>query len=209
MGGVEAAGKFIDYAKPDHPSLIDAAHSLGELFGVVNVPTGIWIDEAGIIVRPPEGAWPGRAVFREMIPAEMPPDADPWVVKALAVTKRIPTAPERYVEALRDWAERGSESPYALAPDEVLARSRPRPPEAGLAAAHFELGQHLHRAGFPDDAIPHFREAHRLQPDNWTYKRQAWSFADVLQRPNDVYEGDWAGDVEKAGPENYYVLPDF
>lgn len=162
-----------------------------------------------MIVRPPEAAWPGRAVFREMIPPELPPDADPWVVKALDVTSRIPTAPERYVEALRDWAARGSASPHALSPDEVVARSRPRPPEAGQAAAYFEIGQHLHRAGFPDDAVPYFREAHRLQPDNWTYKRQAWSFADPLQRPNDVYEGDWAGDVEKIGPENYYVLPDF
>ena len=209
VGGVDAAGKFIDYAKPEHPALIDQAHSLDELFGVVNVPTGIWIDEAGTIVRPPEAAWPGRAVFREMIPAEMPPDADPWVVKALGVTKQIPTAPEKYVEALRDWVARGPESPYALSPEDVVARSRPRPPEAGLAAAHFELGQHLHRAGFPDDAVPHFREAHRLQADNWTYKRQAWSFADALQRPNEVYEGDWAGDVEKMGPENYYILPDF
>ena len=24
-------------------------------------------------------------------------------------------------------------------------------------------------------AIAHFNECHRLQPDNWTYKRQAWS----------------------------------
>ncbi len=209
VGGVDAAGKFIDYAKPEHPALIDQAHLLDELYGVVNVPTGIWIDEAGTIVRPPEAAWPGKAVFREMIPKELPPDTDPWIVKALDLTARIPTAPEKYAAALRDWAERGAQSPYALAPDEVIARSRPRSPEAGLAAAHFELGQHLHRAGHPDDAVPHFREAHRLQPDNWTYKRQAWSFVDPLQRPNDVYEGDWAGDVEKAGPENYLVLPDF
>ena len=209
VGGIDVAKPFIERAAPEHPSLIDQAHSLDELFGVVNVPTGIWIDEAGMIVRPPEAAWPGKAVFRKMIPKELPPDTDPWVVKALEVTRQIPTAPEKYVAALRDWVERGAESPHALSPDEVLARSRPRPPEAGLAAAHFELGQHLHRAGFPDDAVPHFREAHRLQPDNWTYKRQAWSFADPLQRPNDVYEGDWAGDVEKSGPENYYVLPDF
>ena len=209
VGGIDAAKPFIERAEPEHPSLIDQAHSIDELFGVVNVPTGIWIDEGGIIARPPEAAWPGKAVFRKMIPKELPPDTDPWVVRALEVTSKIPTAPEKYVEALRDWVDRGAESPHALSPDEVLARSRPRPREAGLAAAHFELGQHLHRAGFPDDAVPHFREAHRLQPDNWTYKRQAWSFADPLQRPNDIYEGDWAGDVEKSGPENYYVLPDF
>ena len=208
VGGVEAAGKFIERANPEHPALIDQQHLLDELFGVTNVPSGIWIDEQGVIVRPPEPAWPGRAVFREMIPAEMPPDADPWVVKAVGLTKKLRHDPKRYLAALRDWAENGSESRYALSPDEVVARSRPRPHEAAEAAAHFELGPHLHRLGFPDDAVPHFREAHRLQPDNWTYKRQAWSFADVLQRPTDVYEGDWAGDLEKLGPENYYPQTD-
>ncbi len=208
VGGVDAAAHFIDRANPEHPSLIDQQHLLDELFGVVNVPSGIWIDEDGMIVRPPEPAWPGRAVFREKIPKEMPPDADPWVVKALNLTKQLRHDPERYLAALRDWADNGASSRFALSPDEVVARSRPRPPEAAEAAAHFELGQHLHRLGFADDAVPHFREAHRLQPDNWTYKRQAWSFVDVLQRPTDVYEGDWAGDVEKFGPENYYPASD-
>jgi hypothetical protein len=208
VGGVDVAAHFIDRAKPEHPSLIDQQHLLDELFGVVNVPSGIWIDEDGIIVRPPEPAWPGRAVFRDFIPKEMPPDDDPWVVKALDLTKKIRHDPERYLEALRDWAENGSASRFALSPDEVVERSRPRSRDAAEAAAHFELGQHLHRAGFTDDAVPHFRDAHRLQPDNWTYKRQAWSFVDALQRPTDVYEGDWAGDVEKLGPENYYPPTD-
>jgi len=208
VGGIDAAGRFIDRANAQHPSLIDRQHLMDELFGVVNVPNGIWIDEHGVIVRPPEPAFPGKAVFRDFIPKELPPDTDPWIVKALALTKRIRHDPERYLIALRDWAEHGPESRYALTPDEVVARSRPRTRESSEAAAHFELGQHLHRAGHADDAVPHFREAHRLEPDNWTYKRQAWSFVDVLQRPTDVYEGDWAGDVEKSGPENYYPPSD-
>ena len=208
VGGVAVAGKFIDKANARHPSLIDEQHLLDELYGVVNVPSGIWIDEQGTIVRPPEPAWPGKAVFREFIPKELPPDTDPWIVKALGLTKRIRHDPERYLAALRDWVAKGAESRYALTPDQVVARSRPRPRESAEAAAQFELGQHLHRAGSVDDAVLHFREAHRLEPDNWTYKRQAWTFADPLQRPSDVYEGDWAGDVEKAGPENYYPPSD-
>jgi len=210
VGGIDAAARWIDAANPSHPSLIDQEHRLGALFGVVNVPSGVWIDEDGVIARPPGPAWPGKAVFREHLQGlELPEDTDPYVHRALAVTAQLRIRPERYLEAVRDWVANGSDSAFALTSDEVLAASRPRPAEHSLAAAHFELGQHLHRAGFPDDAVPHFREAHRLQPDNWTYKRQAWSFADPLQRPNDVYEGDWAGDVEKSGPENYYVLPDF
>jgi len=208
VGGVDAAGKFIDKANAAHPSLIDQQHLLDELYGVVNVPSGIWIDERGVIVRPPEAAWPGRAVFRDFIPKELPADTDPWVVKALDLTKQIRHDPARYLAALRDWVDNGAASRFALTPDEVVARSRPRTRESAEAAAHFELGQHLHRAGHPDDAVPHFREAHRLEPDNWTYKRQAWSFADRHQRPTEVYEGDWAGDVEKIGPENYYPPSD-
>ena len=49
-----------------------------------------------------------------------------------------------------------------------------------------------------------FREAHRLAPDNWTYKRQAWTFADPLQGPTSEYESDWLSEVRKIGAESYY-----
>ena len=112
--------------------------------------------------------------------------------------------PEGYVAALRDWVAHGSRSRYALDADEVLARSRPRPPEESRAAACFELGQHLHRTGHPEDAVRWFREAHRLAPDNWTYKRQAWTFADPLQGPTSEYDSDWLSEVRKIGAESYY-----
>ena len=59
-GGAQAAAPWIDRAKTTHPALIDAAHVLDELLGIVNVPSGVWIDEDGIIVRPPEPAFPWR-----------------------------------------------------------------------------------------------------------------------------------------------------
>jgi hypothetical protein len=201
-GGADAAGPWIDLAKPEHPALIDEAHILDELLGVVNVPTGVWIDEQGVIVRPPEPAFPGRAVIAEM---RLPPEAPPRLTEMMQESARIRIDPQRYVAALRDWAADGAKSRYALEPDEVVARSRPRPPEVSRAAACFELGQHLHRAGDPEAAIPWFRQAHGLQPDNWTYKRQAWEFVDpVMQGPSEEYEGDWLGDVRKIGAENYY-----
>ncbi len=201
-GGEQAAGPWIDLAKAEHPALIDEAHRLDELLGVVNVPSGVWIDEQGTIVRPPEPAFPGRAVIAELgIPAEAPPR----ITEMMQEAAKMRIEPKRYVSALRDWVEKGSDSRFALTPDEVVARSTPRPPEVSQAAASFELGQHLHRVGRPDDAVPWFREAHRLQPHNWTYKRQAWEFVDpVLQGPSEQYEGDWLSDVRAAGPENYY-----
>jgi hypothetical protein len=200
-GGAEAARPWIEAAKPEHPSLIDQAHLLDELFGVVNVPNGVWIDEAGMIVRPPEPAFARPSGSGRSTP---PANVPPRVAAMLEAASRIQRDPETYVAALRDWVARGAESRYALSPWEVIEQSRPRPIEEAMAAAHFELGQHLHRTGRTEEAVPHFREAHRLQPDNWTYKRQAWTFVDPTQGPTDVYEGDWLTDVLKIGPENYY-----
>jgi Tetratricopeptide repeat len=73
------------------------------------------------------------------------------------------------------------------------------------AAACFELAQHLQRAGHPEDAVQWFREAHRLAPENWTYKRQAWSLADPLQGPTDMYDSDWLTELQAVGAENYYA----
>jgi hypothetical protein len=207
-GGVEAAGPFIDAATPSHPSLIDSKHAMDDAFGVVNVPSGIWIDEQGVIVRPPEPAFPGRSTLRERLPTELPEGIDPYIKGMIEATRRIRVDPKKYVEALRDWVREGSASQYALKPGEVLERSRPRTREASEAAAHFELAMYLLDAGRRDDAMTHLSEARRLQPQNWTYKRQAWSLTHPLQAPTDDLEGDWLSDVLEIGPENYYPALD-
>ena len=190
---------WIEQAKPTHPSLIDRTHVVGELLGIVNVPSGVWIDEAGTLVRPPETAYPRRPGFLDR---EVPADATPERAKAIAVTRELRIDAERYVAALRDWVDRGAASPFALAPGEVLRRSRPRTTEAALAATHFELAQHLSHAGRPDAAIPHFQEAQRLVPENWAYKRQAWQLAGADARR--LYGTAWLDEVLRIGAENYY-----
>ena len=197
----ETARGIIEKVAPSHPALIDSEHAVDALFGIVNVPTGVWINDQGVIVRPPEPAFPGRSSYRDMAISEKLPQR---VQDMLSEARKIRAEPEKYVEALRDWVANGETSRFALSPDEVIERSRPRPMEEALAAAHFELGAHLHRMGEPEGTIRHWRDAHRLQPDNWTYKRQAWSLADPIQGPTDLYEGDWLSDVRKIGAENYY-----
>src|SRR5262249_56944766 len=61
---------------PTYPCLIDREHVVAELYGIVNVPTAVWIDEAGRIVRPPEPAGMGDG-FRAMDTKtfEMPAEA--------------------------------------------------------------------------------------------------------------------------------------
>jgi hypothetical protein len=104
--------------------------------------------------------------------------------------------------AVRDWAANGSASRYALSEADVIERSRPRPPEFGLAAAHFELASHLHRAGYPRDAVAHFQEAHRLDPTNWSYHREALSLLDPTW--GQVYARDMLSEVEAVGVETFY-----
>jgi hypothetical protein len=207
-GGADAAGPFIEKAGADHPALIDEGHLLDELLGVVNVPSGIWIDEDGVIVRPPEPAFPGRSGV-DYSKIELPEGTPNHIAEMLEETRKIRTDPKAYLAALRDWAANGARSRFALSPDEVIERSAPRPPEASQAAASFELGQNLHREGHVEDAVHWFREAHRLQPDNWTYRRQAWSFLDPFQGPSEQYESDWLTDVRKIGAENYYPRVEF
>jgi hypothetical protein len=205
--------KWIDAASPTHPSVIDTAHVTDELFGFVNIPMAVWIDEQGTIVRPAEGATVERSPLRSM---EIPEGLPERLTKMLVEVKKIPDVADDYRAAIVDWVHRGAESRFALTPDEVVARSQPRGIDEARAAACFELGEYLRRTVGPDAAVPWWREAHRLFPSNWTYKRQAWTLVttvagednDLMQGPNDVYTGNWLDDVVAAGGgEAYTVLP--
>lgn len=207
-GGAEAAGPWIDAANAEHPSLIDAEHRLDELLGVTNVPMGVWIDEDGTLVRPPEVAHPGTSVLRDMVAKHgIPTEGPPIIAEQLREAGKIRVDPARYGNALRDWAANGAASRHVLSPEEVVERSRPRPPEASQAAAHFELGVHLRETDV-EASREHFRAAHRLDPGNWTYKRQAWVLEDPFQGPTEHYDSDWVTEIRARGAETYYPLPD-
>jgi hypothetical protein len=209
---VDAARSWIERSGADHPQLVDAAHRLDELLGIVNVPTALWVDENGMIVRPPHTAAVERHDFSKLkTPEGLPDDLDAHIRDMLEQVKRIPRFDaDHYVEALRDWVEHGAASEYALTPEEVVQGSASRSPEVAEAAAEFELGQHLHHAGHVESARAHFRAAHRLQPENWTYKRNAWELVSPgIQGPSDFYDGDWLSDIKASGPERYYARPDF
>jgi tetratricopeptide (TPR) repeat protein len=198
------------------------------LFGVVNIPNVVWIDEAGLIVRPAEPGWPDdRQALPEGMYESMPKlgrarNAPPRPDEAVGQRGAISTGQDRagYADAIRDWVAQGAASDYALGPSEVVARSQPRSPAVSEAAAHFELANHLWRTGRRDSAIDHFKACHALQPENWTYKRQAWSlvgneriggeFGRFVQGPVKGEEDDWPfdsdfrSDVSTLGEGRYY-----
>jgi hypothetical protein len=227
LSGPEASRPYIEAAHPDHPSLLDPTHQVDAFFGVVNIPNVVWIDETGVIVRPAEPGWPGG---RHELPkglganfpklgrsrtAPPPPKDDAGLAGIAGGQDR-----EAYPDAIRDWVEHGADSEYALDPEEVIRSSQPRPMTMSEGAAHFELANHLWRSGQRDLAIAHFNECHRLQPDNWTYKRQAWSllgqervggeFGRFAQSPVLGQEDDWPftsdffSDVAQVKSGGYY-----
>lgn len=203
--GWDEARKWIEAARPEHPSLLDEHHLLARLYGIVNVPTGIWIDEQGVMVRPPETAFPRRS---PLLDVAIPPDLDPRLREVLEESRKLKADGSPYVAALRDWVRLGASSRYALPAEEVQRRMGERGPDACLAAAHFELGLHLQRHGDAERAVLHFKRAHDLAPQNWAQKRQAWSIVDRTQSPNEVYPTGWLEEVKALGAENYYEQPD-
>jgi tetratricopeptide (TPR) repeat protein len=203
----EKARPFIEAAEPEHPSLIDRAHVVDELFGIVNVPNSVWIDEEGMIVRPVDVAnvQPSIAARIKSGALKLPDDMPPLRAEIMEEAKKIRSEPETYLAALRDWVEKGAESEWARTPDEVIERSEPRSRERAEAAVQFELGEYLHERGQVEAAQRHWREAHRLYPENWTYKRQAWELVSPgTQTRSDVYDSSWLDDIRALGADEYY-----
>jgi tetratricopeptide (TPR) repeat protein len=180
--GVRDAGSWISAAKPTYTALIDEKHVVSKLYNMVNVPTGVWIDEHGKIVRPAEVAFVDDR-FKDF--------------------SGLDSAP--YLNALRDWIEKGNQSIYTMSDERLREKLSVNDPNIILAAAEFGLGEHLYRSGHLNEAIPHFKEAQRLNPRSWNYKRQAYALSDAKRD----YGTTFAEEVEKAGGSKvYYPSPD-
>jgi hypothetical protein len=214
--GADGCRKFIEAAAPTHPSLIDRHHVMSRLFGVTNIPSSIWINEDGMIVRPAEVA-PAPPPEHPPSRPQLPKGTPSRLASMMQEAAKIRDDSKVYHHALLDWVENGTNSVFALSPEEVVARSRPRDMNIARGHAHFELATQLEIMGEHDAAITHFREAHKLVPDSWTFRRQAWSlegdvdapFGRFWQGPSDEsakqwpYTGDWLSDIRSVGAENY------
>jgi hypothetical protein len=155
--GNAAVEPFITAAHQEHPSLVDAQLQVAELYDVRNVPAIFWIDENGRMVRANDPVYAQR---RNRETGET-------------------SINREYLDAVRDWVARGASSAYVM--DETRLGSRLPDLEFDdvAAAASFHLGTYLALHGQPDEALVHFKRAHALRPENWTYKRQAWNLGDI------------------------------
>jgi tetratricopeptide (TPR) repeat protein len=178
--GVKDAGSWITAAHPTYTVLIDEEHLVSKLYNMVNVPTGVWIDERGTIVRPNEVA---------------------FVDDRFKNFSGLNSAP--YLNALRDWVEKGNKSVYVMSEERLREKLTVNDPNVLLAMAEFGLGEHLYKSGHLVEAIPHFKEAQRLNPKSWNYKRQTYALSDAKRD----YGTTFMDEVEKAGGSKVYYPP--
>ena len=73
-----------------------------------------------------------------------------------------------------------------------------------MAAAEFEVGQHLHRAGHKLDAVAHFEAAHRLDPTTGATPANAFAIVDRARQMGNPYGTDLLEEVGRVGPETFY-----
>jgi hypothetical protein len=152
-GGEKACGKFYDRAKATYTTLIDPQHTVSTLYQMVNVPSGVWIDETGRIVRSPEVAYSKEQ-------------------KVLGTT----IGDNHYIDGLRDWVEHGADSRFVMSPEQLNPRLATAELQHRQADAHFKLATHFHGLGDADAAETHWKAAQQLHGDSWNYHRQQWSF---------------------------------
>ena len=177
---VEDARPWIEKAAPKHPSLIDTEHRLADLYGMVNVPTIVWIDEAGQIVRPTDVAF-----ATDTYKAITGFDAG----KSLA--------------AIRAWV---SGETKGIDPTTIRARQALPTPQHQLARAEFGMGKWLWNHGHAEAAERHFAEADRLAPHDWTIRRGSMPMRNKDSFGPDfrTIRGAWV----EAGNKYYLPLPD-
>ncbi len=190
--GAEHARTWIEQAGAQYWCLIDAEHRVADLYGMVNVPQAVWIDEAGRIVRPPENAG-STDHFRLM----------DRTTRTLAPEHAAARQAARaaYLDAVRQWVLTGR---YALPADAARGRLPRITPEIALAQAHFRLGVWIRQHGRDAEAEAHLAEASRLHPGSWNMWRQAADLDEVGKASGEAF---WHR-VQALGEKAYYPVVD-
>jgi AhpC/TSA family protein len=174
------ARPWIEKASPTHPALIDTQHVLADLYNVVNVPTVLWIDERGRIVRPNDVVF-GTDTFKHITGLES----------------------ARPLAALRAWVG-GAAPGYAPAQARAL---QTLPTQADQQArAEFGLAEWLARRGRTDAAERHFVRAGELAPHDFTIRRGSMPMRglDPMGPKFREMRDAWVG----SGQPYYKPLPD-
>jgi hypothetical protein len=170
---------YVERARPTHPSLLDTEHVVADLYGMINVPTVVWIDEAGRIVRPNDAQF-GTDTFTAFHGRRSAP----------------------FLAAVRAWVREGR---GAFSAGEARSQLRLPSPEEQLARTEFTLAWHLHQRGRIEAAERHFARAGELSPNDWTIRRGSMPIRSVNPMGPAFFElyREW----QAAGSPGYPTRP--
>ncbi len=182
-------------SRPQYPCLLDPGHSVAQLYDITNVPSTVWIDEAGRIVRPPEDAG-AYDMLREI-------DLETFEIPD-RVAKAGQDARVGYVEAVRDWVLKGADSAYALSPAQIAERAPGPNATASEATAQFQIGAWHAGRGDLEAARPFLEEAVRLRPDSWTFLRQKIAVSSPEAIGEIAADEEYFAAIQALGERHYY-----
>jgi len=153
------------------PVLIDKFHVVADLYGFVNVPAAIWIDEDGKIVRPADGT-PGSDLFRSFSHVDS----------------------DVHHNLLRSWV---SNNERDLDDEQVRDFQLLPTNELQDARLHRRIAIALRERGEPGDDIgsrKHLARAEELAPFDWTIRRGNMPLIDVDPFGDEFFKfvGEWA-----------------
>ena len=176
-GGEEAAGYIFDDANVSYTAIIDVNHQISSLYNLVNVPSGVWIDEQGSIMRINEGTYAKEHMNGA------------W-------------GTNDYVPIVRDWVKKGADSEYVWDRDKVRESIVQRTPEAERAQPAFRLGGYYFTNDNDEKAEQYWTMAQELDPTSWNYLRQ-----DLLYEEGGSAGPEWRARREKieGAGGNYYA----
>lgn len=176
---LDDARPWVRRAGATHPSLVDTEHRVADLYNMVNVPTVVWIDEAGRIVRPQDVHYVSP--------------------EYASVTKFHPRKP---LAALRAWV-RGDAPAYAgdVRADTRVPTTQDQEARAAFAVAWWLTGQGRHEA-----AETWYLRAGELAPHDFTIRRGSMPIRGIDPAGPEFFAmvGQWAAE----GHAYYEPLPD-
>lgn len=175
------ARPWIEAAGVTHPALIDAEGVAAELYNVVNVPTVVWIDETGRLVRP-QDTQVATDTFRDL----------------------NGLSSQRALAALRRWVVDGD---AGLSDAEVGRHVRLPTEEDQIARAEARLGVWLLRHGREQAAERHLTKAAELAPHDITIRRGTMPLRGIDPMGDAYFR--LREELDAAGVPIYRPLPDW
>ncbi|MFL6110489.1 MAG: redoxin domain-containing protein [Catenulispora sp.] len=177
----EDAEPWIREAGAAHVALIDVDGEVADRYQVLNVPTVVWIDEEGRVVRPNDTQF-ATDLFRAMSGLDS----------------------ARAMAALRRWV---LEADAGLTPDEAAEHAPQVTAAQQQARTEAAVALWLHRAGHPTEAAEVFARAEKLAPEDVTIWRGAMPLLGTDPMGDEYFRRRQA--LTDAGIPIYRPLPDW